>query len=617
MAGRRASGRLRPGLGLQARMALFFAGLLLLVNLVVLTTQRRPIVGAFEDGLRLRGRELALNLSARARDGVLAGSTERLRDLLESFHEFQDVSAVEIRRDTGGVLAAVPPAQGPERPGRPAPGTVEVSRDTAGLRFRAAIPGTDAVARIELRRSGHERTIAEIGLTIAGIAAAAVGAGFLFVLVAVGAFVRPVQRLVELARRIRGGDLGARVAVGRGDELGELAEAMNAMSTDLREQDAELRDAVRATDRQNEELRRRGRELTHRTRQLETVVASLAEGVLHVGMDRVVAVVNQAAARILGETSERLRGRALPDLGGHTHGERLRALLEEALGHADRGETYRTQECLADLLHTVTTVHGPDHEPIGVLAVLQDLSRIRDLESEQQELRDQLYHQEKMAVVGLLAASLAHELNTPLATILLQTQRVARELGEKGSDGGLEVVEQQVRRCRDIVRRLLDFSRAADSEPAQLDLATVLESSISLAQAGVRREGISIRRFVAHDAPRVWADAHQIEQVLMNLIWNAVDAMPDGGYIDLRLGARNGGAELVVCDQGPGIPEECRERVFEPFYTTKPRGCGTGLGLSICRRIIEAHQGSIEIRGGRGGGTDVALYLPAAGEGDV
>lgn len=598
-------------------MALFFAGLLLLVNVVVLATQRRPIVDAFEEDLRVRGRELALNLSARARDAVLAGSQDAMRDLLEAFHEFRDVSGVQIRSETGAILAAVPPAQDREPPGRPDTGSVAVRRDADGLDFTAPIPGTDAVARIELRTGSQDRRIADIGLTIAGIASAAIGVGFLCVFMAAGAFARPVRRLAELARRIQGGELGARIAVWRRDELGELAEAMNAMSTDLGEKDVGLRDALLALQRSNDDLHEQGRELTHRTRSLETLVASLSEGVLYVGVDRRIVVANHAAAAILGEPPERLRGCTLAELGREGLEERLHALLREALEHADRGESYRSQVCQADVLRTVTTVQGPDRAPIGVLAVLQDLSRIRNLESEQQELRDQLYHQEKMAVVGLLAASLAHELNTPLATILLQTQRVARELGEAAGDGGLQVVEQQVRRCRDIVRRLLDFSRAGETRPSVLDLADVLESSISLAQVGVRRDGVSIRRHVSPDTPSVRADAHQIEQVLMNLIGNAVDAMPGGGFVDLRLGACNGGAELVVCDQGVGIPEDRREKVFEPFYTTKPRGRGTGLGLSICRRIVEAHHGSIEVRAGRGGGTDVVLYLPAAGDDDV
>jgi signal transduction histidine kinase len=149
-----------------------------------------------------------------------------------------------------------------------------------------------------------------------------------------------------------------------------------------------------------------------------------------------------------------------------------------------------------------------------------------------------------------------------------------------------------------------------------LDLKEPVGRSVSLLEAGLRQKGIAIRTSVAPSVPRVRADPDRIEQVLVNLIWNAVDAMPHGGGIDISLHPGDAEAELVVRDEGKGIAPEHLERVFEPFFTTKPRGKGTGLGLAICRRIVEEARGRIGIGPAAGGGTEVRIHLPAAEDRD-
>jgi signal transduction histidine kinase/HAMP domain-containing protein len=558
--------------GLRARIALFFAGLLLVVNVVVLATQRGPIVRAFEGELESRGRGLALNLAARAGEAAPSSRPGALRDLVEAFLEFEGVQGAEVLSPTGQVGAGVLESGGPALP--------------------------------EMHTSPGAVTVLET-------ATAAIGTGLLLVFLAAGAFARPISRLADLSRRIREGDLGARSSLKRTDEIGELASAMDTMSVELAEKDRGLRTAKKEAKARNQALQDKGRELAIQTRNLETLVTSISEGVLFVGPDRSVDVANPAAASILGIPADRLRGTPLGELRLREQETRLGALLEEACARADQGERYHSQVYLADHLHTVTTVHEQGGGVLGVLTVIQDLSEIRALEAEQKELLDQLYQQEKMAIVGLLAAGLAHDLNTPLGTILLHTQRVSRELEDGADARALEAVVREVHRCRKIVSRLLDFSRLAESRPVEVQLRKPLELAIGLAEASLRQKGISIRKAVATDVPLVRADPNQMEQVVMNLISNAADALPDGGQIDVRLQRADGGVELRVRDGGRGIPAEVLGKVFEPFFTTKPRGRGTGLGLAICRRIMEDHRGSIEIRPVREGGTEVRLFLPA------
>ena len=582
------------------------------MNLVVLATQRGPIVRVFERNLETRGRELVLNLSARAAHRLDGRARDGVRDLVEMFLEFEDVEDVSILLPDGRVLASSPESTGTSPAvARPDPGAVVVVAGDEAAEFRAAVPGTDAVACLRLSNRALAATVKRIGLTIAAIAAVAVGSGFVLVFAGASAITRPIRRLADLARRIRGGEVGARIDLRRADEIGELGAAMNAMSVDLAEKDRNLRSAKEAVEEQNRTLLSQGRRLAAQTRNLETLVASISEGVLFLGLDRRVAIANGAAERILGVPGDRLRGSSLPELRFPGSGSRVVKMLEEACGCADRHARFHSQAYVGDHLYTVTTVHESGEDALGVLAVAQDLSKIRALEMEQKDLLDQLYQQDKMSIVGLLAASLAHELNTPLATILLQTQRVAREIVGSEEARALEVAGHEVRRCREIVRRLLDFSRLAEGNPVELDLGGPVERCIALVEPGLRKKGISIRESVAADLPLVRADANQVEQVLMNLIANSADAMPAGGRIDIDLRPAQRGVELRVRDEGKGIPPQDRERVFEPFFTTKPKGKGTGLGLAICRRIMEEHEGTIEVQPLPRGGTQVRLYLPA------
>jgi len=613
---KRAGSRLR--IGFRTRIALFFAGLIVVVNLAVLAIQRAPIVSAFEGTLRVRGRELVLNLAARASAAAAKSERADLKNLAETFLEFDDVAGAAILMRDGAVFAGTL-ADGWQttEPGQPAPGDVLALEDRDGADFVARIPGTDAAARLRLGEGALRRAIGGIGLTIGSVAAAAMGIGFLLVLVAASVFTRPIHLMVDLADRIRDGELGARLDLGRGDDLGRLAAAMDAMSTELRENHDRLTAAKAAAESQNEVLEQQGRRLETQTRNLETLVASIAEGVLFLDQRRHVAVANRAAEALLGVAAQGLIGLPLEDLRFPKADGRLLSMLDDAFARTDRGERHHSEACVADHLYTVTSVHQPGGSPLGVLAVVRDLSQIRALESEQEELLDQLYQQEKMAIVGLLAASLAHELNTPLGTILLHTERLAREHAGSEEGATLETVQHQVHRCREIVRRLLDFSRLAEGRPAALDIEGVIDRSISLAQAGLRQKGISIRKALAPGTPRVWADANQMEQVLINLIWNAADAMPDGGKIDIRVSCDGGFVAVRVHDEGKGIPADILDRVFDPFFTTKPRGQGTGLGLAICQRIMEEHGGTITIESSPEPGTEVLLRIPvAAGDDD-
>ena len=234
------------------------------------------------------------------------------------------------------------------------------------------------------------------------------------------------------------------------------------------------------------------------------------------------------------------------------------------------------------------------------------------LEQEHKRLRDQLFQQEKMVLIGQIAASVAHELNTPLGTILLRSQLVLRQ--HEGADelSDLKVIESEAQRCRRIIDSLLSFSRRSEGAMSETDMPSLIEESLSIVGKDLENKGVTVESHHADEAATVCVDPNQIQQVLLNLVANAADAMPGGGT--LRISTRSlperHMLEIRVADTGSGMSPDVLQKAMTPFYTTKPRGKGTGLGLPICQRIVEEHQGKIDVNSRSGEGTIVSVRLP-------
>ena len=256
------------------------------------------------------------------------------------------------------------------------------------------------------------------------------------------------------------------------------------------------------------------------------------------------------------------------------------------------------------------------NDEVGLLASsFNEMSRKMAADIEQlRQLNEQLIRTEKLAATGTLAAGVAHEVNNPLASIssliqILQTRAdtsaEAREL--------LRLVSTQVARITQVLRDMMEFARAREPRRAPLDVASALDASLRLASFDKAFGKLVVAKdFDAH-APLVEADADQLQQVFLNLLLNARDAMPDGGEVGVKTlyDKRAGEISIEVADTGAGISPEHRARIFDPFFTTKPAGAGTGLGLAVCYGIITAHGGRIEVEPNNGRGTRVRVHLPA------
>ncbi len=233
--------------------------------------------------------------------------------------------------------------------------------------------------------------------------------------------------------------------------------------------------------------------------------------------------------------------------------------------------------------------------------------------------QEQVLRSEKLSSVGLLAAGVAHELNSPLTGILTYAHLVARNCAE-GSEtrADMEVIVQQADRCASIIRQLLDFSRERAPEKHAQDIRPIIDQVIALVEHQASFHGIQIHRDYADRVPDVLIDASQMQQVLINLLVNSAEAMPEGGTLTVsnRIhgeldGCEEPSIEIRVSDSGIGIPAESIPKIFDPFFTSKEVGKGTGLGLAVSYGIVERHGGRIDVQSVEGEGTTFTIILPA------
>jgi signal transduction histidine kinase len=242
----------------------------------------------------------------------------------------------------------------------------------------------------------------------------------------------------------------------------------------------------------------------------------------------------------------------------------------------------------------------------GTILILDDVtSRVR--------LEEQLQHAEKMASVGLLAAGVAHEVNTPLAGISSYTQLLRGQLDETDPrQQVLEKIEKQSFRAARIINGLLNFSRSSGTEFDRVDVNKVLFDVLSLVEHQLEGSRIRVRRELAESLPPVRGNENRIQQVFFNLILNARDAMPSGGWLTLATSCTDDTVIVEVKDTGHGIRREHIRRIYDPFFTTKSIGQGTGLGLSVSYGIVQEHGGAIFVDSTPGQGTTFQVALPAA-----
>ena len=337
----------------------------------------------------------------------------------------------------------------------------------------------------------------------------------------------------------------------------------------------------------------------------ENIVESLNVGVLAVDLEGIVESWNTRMEQLFGVARQEAVGR------------QLRSLLPEELAAeiANRHEQEQITGIYKQRLHhqgktltlnvSITPLVSKSGERIGRLLLIDDVTQ-------RERMEEQLSQTEKLTSLGLLAAGVAHEVNTPLAVISNYIQMLAKQMPEGDPRQGIiDKIVKQTFRASEIVNNLLNFSRTGAGDARDINVNSVLEETLSLMAHPLKSSQIQIVKQLGDPLPPVRGSANKLQQVFLNLFLNARDAMPGGGMLEVRTTAHNGSVEIEIADTGAGIPREHIHRIFDPFFTTKASGRGTGLGLSVSYGIIKEHAGKIDVRSTPGKGTSFHVEFPA------
>ena len=343
----------------------------------------------------------------------------------------------------------------------------------------------------------------------------------------------------------------------------------------------------------------------------ESIIESINVGLLAVDLEGCVTRLNSALEEILDLSRAQAVGKRVEDLFSEDFTDTLRQVLGN-----DRWRLKEIRNIYK--IHTATFAGRPlvlniaiaplqdSQEQTGALVVLEDVtSRVR--------LEEQLQQREKLSSIGLLAAGVAHEVNTPLTGVSSYTQMLLAMLAETDPRHALLLkVRRQAERATNIVNNLLNFSRTGDAtEFTELDISRVLDDTLQLLEPQLRGNRIEIVRGYDPDSPPVFGNSGQLQQVFTNLLLNARDAIPAGGSIKIStLPADDHSLTIEVSDSGIGIAPENVAKIYDPFYTTKGVGRGTGLGLAVSYGIVQEHSGHISVESTPGHGTIFRITLP-------
>ncbi|MGE5239683.1 MAG: ATP-binding protein [Chloroflexota bacterium] len=411
-------------------------------------------------------------------------------------------------------------------------------------------------------------------------------------LVFVRAFTIPLGALLTATRRLRSGDLKHRIE-GLKDEYGEVAESFNEMAVSLREHLSKL-----------QESEKRYRMLFESAG--DAIFILEAEGRRP---GRIVAA-NEAAARMHGYTVEELLTLAITDLDSPDDAVKVPDRIERILrgewmniemAHRRKDGSVFPVEVSAGLLEL------GDHKYI--LAFDRDITERRRAE-------DSMQRAEQIKIVGELAAGLAHEIKNPLAGIKVSMEVLSGEATVSSADKEvLSAVISEIKRIESLIQELLNFAKPPQSQIREENINGILDATVNFAMANVSsssdgRRPIAVAKDFDESIPEAMVDALQMKQVFLNLLLNAVDAMPTGGRLTLKTSydeVRNS-SRVEISDTGEGIPRESIDKIFQPFFTTKVKG--SGLGLAICKRLIEQQGGSLEARNNPEGGATFIISLP-------
>jgi PAS domain S-box-containing protein len=344
-----------------------------------------------------------------------------------------------------------------------------------------------------------------------------------------------------------------------------------------------------------EKVNQRTGELTTEKEKLNTIVSAIGNGIMLVDNQEVILWVNQTMKDIAGRDLTGTHCREIftdySVISSYEENDMQTAVLSNLFGKSDRCFQVTTAPVRAD--------DGGVH---GYIKMLQDVTELKRQE-------EQMMHSEKLACLGRLTAGIAHEIGNPLTSVFSFIQVLKNMEKDEFKKETIDTIYFHMNSIADILTQLSAFSKIPPMELKPAKVNSLIEETLSLIQYDRRTQDITIIKDLASDIPEITTDASQLSHVLVNMVLNAADAMPDGGTLTIRSRARNNSVVIDFEDTGVGIDSNNLSKVFDPLYTTKEKG--TGLGLAVSNRIIKKLHGSISVESEPGKGSKFVITIPA------
>jgi PAS domain S-box-containing protein len=406
----------------------------------------------------------------------------------------------------------------------------------------------------------------------------------------IGATVAPLRDIAAQLDRISAGQFDppaspSRSFAGGADELGQVSRKITQVGQQLRGVHE-----IFSTLREN----------------LNSVMAGLEDGLLLFTRDARAVMVSPAAEKFLGAPAANFLGRRVTEIfpADHPLRQALRLEGDELCEVASEAEL-PAQDGTRRVGVSVQAIQE-DGERMGALVTLRDLDSLESINT-------QLQVSERLAALGRITAGVAHEVKNPLNSMRLWLENLKESLphdGDTGARQAVQVLDKEIDRLDAVVKRFLDFTRPMEVRLEATNLAVLLRDVLAVALPQLQQANVQVSQSLIADVPEVFADRDLLKQAVLNLILNAIDAMPTGGQLRLTLNRHGDMAEITVTDTGFGIPPENRQKVFQLFFTTRPGG--SGIGLASTFRIVQLLNGSIDFTSEVGRGTTFRIELPLA-----
>jgi PAS domain S-box-containing protein len=409
-------------------------------------------------------------------------------------------------------------------------------------------------------------------------------------MVVIGATVAPLRDIAAQLDRISAGQFDSLPIVSKNaprgaDELGQVSRKISQVGQQLRGVHE-----IFSTLREN----------------LNSVMAGLEDGLLLFTRDSRAVMVSPAAEKFLGAPAGEFLGRRVTEIFPPDHPLRQALRLEgEELGEVASETELTTPQGSRRVGVSVQAIQE-DGERIGALVTLRDLDSLESINT-------QLQVSERLAALGRITAGVAHEVKNPLNSMRLWLENLKESLPDDGDTGArqaVQVLDSEIDRLDAVVKRFLDFTRPMEIRLEATNLAVLLRDVLAVALPQLQHANVEVSQNLIADVPEVFADRGLLRQAVLNLVLNAVEAMPNGGQLRLMLNRKGDMAEISVADTGKGISPENKQKIFQLFFTTRPGG--SGIGLASAFRIVQLHNGSIDFTSEVGRGTTFRIELPLA-----